>query len=167
MIEKMEEFRTVTGYENYEVSNFGNIRNKKKGKNVNGWVNNKGYRHIRIAGIGVVKVLKFHRICAIEFIENPNNYPCVNHKDGNKLNNHVSNLEWCSVGQNNIHALSTGLRINPPGELNHRSKLTNSDIFKIREMLINGHTGTYIAFLFSVKKSAISHIKNGRNWKHI
>ena len=50
-----------------------------------------------------------HRLIAITFIPNPNNLSCVNHKDGNKQNNHVSNLEWCTVEYNNKHALKTGL----------------------------------------------------------
>lgn len=51
-----------------------------------------------------------HRLVAETFIPNPNKLPQVNHKDGNKLNNHISNLEWCDSTHNNRHALATGLR---------------------------------------------------------
>lgn len=51
-----------------------------------------------------------HRLVAERYIPNPNNLPCINHKDGNKLNNNVDNLEWCSYSENNAHALKNGLR---------------------------------------------------------
>lgn len=56
------------------------------------------------------KQLLLHRLMALHFIPNPYQYTQVNHKDGNKHNNHISNLEWCSPAQNNHHALQTGLR---------------------------------------------------------
>lgn len=66
-----------------------------------------GYRFVKIAG----KNISIHRLVAIAFIPNPENKPCVNHKDFNKLNNSVDNLEWVSYSENNIHAIPVRSKI--------------------------------------------------------
>ena len=70
-----------------------------------------GYVHyyIRDLSAGKRKDFKAHRLVAEYFIDNPNDYPIVNHIDGNKANNHIENLEWCTYSQNNIHAYKNGL----------------------------------------------------------
>ena len=70
-----------------------------------------GYIHyyIRDLSTGKRKDFKGHRLVAEYFIDNPNNYPIVNHIDGNKTNNHIENLEWSTYSQNNIHAYKNGL----------------------------------------------------------
>ena len=61
-----------------------------------------------------LKTYRIHRLVAENFIENPNNYKVINHKDGNKTNNNVENLEWCTISHNTQHAINTGLLINKP-----------------------------------------------------
>ena len=70
-----------------------------------------GYVHyyIRDLSAGKRKDFKAHRLVAEYFIDNPNDYPIVNHIDGNKANKHIENLEWCTYSQNNIHAYKNGL----------------------------------------------------------
>ena len=70
-----------------------------------------GYVHyyIRDLSAGKRKDFKAHRLVAEYFIDNPNDYPIVNHIDGNKANNNIENLEWCTYSQNNIHAYKNGL----------------------------------------------------------
>lgn len=91
----------------------------------------------------------------------------VNHKDGNKLNNDHTNLEWLSNSDNMKHAHSTGL-IQQNGEDNHSSKLTEDDVLKICSMLDEGKYSQYqIAETFNVDPSTISYINTGRRWNHI
>ena len=76
-----------------------------------GWgYRNGGYREAYVYIGGKKRRMKVHRLVAMAFIPNPLNLPVVNHLDGNKMNNHRDNLEWCTQGRNNIHAIETGLR---------------------------------------------------------
>ena len=70
-----------------------------------------GYVHYYIRDLSTEKRKDFkgHRLVAEYFIDNPNDYPIVNHIDGDKANNHIENLEWCTYSQNNIHAYKNGL----------------------------------------------------------
>lgn len=90
--------------EKYEVSESGVVRNKS-GRVLKQWVSDQGYAKVCIGG----KSVSVHRLVAIGFLENPNMYPEINHKDGVKNNNSVSNLEWCSRSQNMKHAYAIGL----------------------------------------------------------
>lgn len=84
----------------YQISNFGNVRNIKNiNYNLKLEVSNCGYLRINIQR----KHYSIHRLVAEAFIPNPNNLPQVNHIDGNKQNNHVDNLEWCTNSENQIH----------------------------------------------------------------
>jgi serine/threonine protein phosphatase 1 len=96
------------------------------------------------------KTSSVHRIVAEAFLPNPDNLPCVNHKDGNKYNNCVDNLEWCTYTHNNIHALKTGLRVIPSGTKNKMSKLSYEEVVEIKKSLILGDS-EYGARPLSVK----------------
>jgi hypothetical protein len=98
----MEEWRTINEYPNYDVSNFSNIRNNKSGKILKQLVKC-GYYHISLVNEFNKKTFTVHRLIALAFIENPENKSDVNHKDKNKLNNNISNLEWMTRKENNIH----------------------------------------------------------------
>lgn len=94
-------WKDIQGYEGlYEVSNYGNVRSlnynhTNKIKYLKPLKDGSGYYFVRLCKNGIVQNFKVHRLVANAFIENPNNYPQINHKDENKLNNKVSNLEWC------------------------------------------------------------------------
>ena len=110
-----------------------------------------------------------HRIVAETFIDNFNNYKCVNHINGIKSDNNVSNLEWVSHSINNSHAYKTGLKSNS-GEKQSHHKLTDKQIIEIRRIF---EKETYygqikeIAKNYGVTASAIRHIKERITWSHI
>ena len=93
----------------YLISNYGNIKNKKTNKPIKTYLRDGYYRVVLFnPHDGKRQEIKnVHRLVAESFLENINNYPCVNHKDENKLNNYYENLEWCSVRYNctynNVH----------------------------------------------------------------
>lgn len=121
-----EEWKDVIGYEGfYEISNFGNVKSLYTNKILKSdSVDKFGYVRFSATKNKIQKIKRVHRLVAEMFIPNPNNLPQVNHKDGNKLNNHVNNLEWCSDSENKKHAYKTGLM--KPG--NQYTKRTKQDL---------------------------------------
>jgi hypothetical protein len=92
----------------YEISSLGKIRNLK-GKVLKTYIQNSGYEQIKLNYQGLHIHKSIHRLVAEAFIANPLNKIYVNHIDGNKLNNTVNNLEWCTNSENILHARKTGL----------------------------------------------------------
>lgn len=98
----MEEWRAVPGYEGlYEVSNKGNVRNVRRNKLLRLQKTNNGYIRVVLSKNRIKTGFQVHRLVALTFIPNPDNLPCVNHKDEDKINNSVNNLEWCTAKYNN------------------------------------------------------------------
>lgn len=93
----------------YKVSDTGLVKKAKTGKIMTPKPNYKGYQRITFNINGKRYIFRVHRLVAMAFIPNPNNLPQVNHKDGNKENNNVSNLEWVTNQQNYEHALKNNL----------------------------------------------------------
>ena len=104
---EVETFVKIEGFEKYEVSNLGKIRNIKSGRILKPQLDKDGYLTHNLYGYDKQKYLLLHRIIATAFIDNPEGKPCVNHIDENKLNNDLRNLEWCTVRENNIHGTRT------------------------------------------------------------
>lgn len=99
----------IEGFENYSVSDDGEIRNDKSGKIKAQRLNRYGYPITSIYKDGKAYTHRVHRLVANAFIDNPDDKPQVNHKDGNKCNNHLDNLEWSTASENLLHAYETGL----------------------------------------------------------
>lgn len=101
-----EIWRDIPDYPNYQVSNLGNVRNVKFGRIIKPSMTNKGYLRVCLWGNGESKNYRVHRLVAQAFIPNPNNYPEINHKDKNRQNNYVNNLEWCTSQYNIDYSLA-------------------------------------------------------------
>lgn len=91
--------------DNYIISDEGIIKNIATDHIINPWLNDNGYCYMTLNLVGTRKSYRVHRLVAEKFIPNPNNLPQVNHKDGNKQNNRVDNLEWCDGSYNVQHAI--------------------------------------------------------------
>lgn len=113
-----EEWRDIKDYEGlYKISNLGNVFGVKRNKILKP-IEHKRYLNIILSKEGKRKSFRVHRLVAIHFIPNPKNHESVNHKDENKRNNSVLNLEWCTITENNIY----GTRLSRVKESLHRRK---------------------------------------------
>ena len=142
MIKIKEIWKDIPEYEGlYQASSLGNIRsidriiydkNLKRSRNFKGKIlkqniRNDGYLFVNLSKNGINKVVKIHRIIAKTFIKNNNNYKCINHINGNKQDNNINNLEWCTYSHNIKEAYRLGLKksISIKGEKNKCSKIVN------------------------------------------
>lgn len=180
----MEIWKDIRGMEGfYQVSNLGRIKAleriiqrknrgllKIKEHFVKGSKDTKGYLQLD-ANINGKRVIKFiHRLVAEAFIENPFNYPQVNHKDGNKENNNVANLEWVTVEENIHHAWANQLNKPLQGEKHGNHKLTDEQVIYIKKhykKLDKEYGAKALAVKFGVTKTPILLIAKGKAWKHI
>lgn len=153
-------------YDNYTIYENGDIYNKH-GKKMSVVDNGKGYLalglQIEPKGKRVYKSL--HRLLAETFIPNPNNYSDVNHIDGNRQNNLLSNLEWCTHGENIGHSYKLNNR-SALGENNAKCKTTETVVHKICQLLQDGLKPAYIRDL-GYDYNLIRAIKQRKNWNHI
>ena len=100
---KMKDVVPIIGFEKYGIDTCGNIWSYDMNKQMKTYINEYGYMKVYFRVNGKYKGTRIHRLVAIQFIKNPDNLGFINHKDGNKLNNHVSNLEWCTNAYNSRH----------------------------------------------------------------
>ena len=103
--------KNIEGHEGYLVDTDGAVWSTRLGyaKKLKLRKNKLGYMDIQFSKNSHKQRHSVHRLIALTFIDNPNNYPCVNHIDGDKQNNKVENLEWCTHRHNNLHAVALGL----------------------------------------------------------
>lgn len=146
----------------YSVSSDGHIKNKKRERILREYIGSDGYLRTQLHG----KTVTVHRVVAKEFIPNPKGLPYVNHKDGNKANNSITNLEWVTASENLKHAYRMNLK-SEKGEKNGRHKLTESDVefiranYKMRDPEFGANA---LARKFGVARQTIGAVANGKNW---
>lgn len=183
------EWRNIIGFDNYQVSESGDVKSidhfseyecngkmikrLQKGKTLAKGIHGTGYIVYVLMSNENKKTLRAHRIVAKAFIKNENSLKnVVNHKDGNKHNNHYSNLEWVTMQENNIHAYETNLKQGKNIALSVLSK-TNLTIEDIR--FIRSNYKAYdpkfgakpMAEKFKTTKSTISEIANYKRYSSI
>jgi hypothetical protein len=147
------EFRPIQGFSNYQINIDGIIRNAISGKILSQKPDSAGYPRVFITSdLGKRRGMLVHRLMAIEYISNPDNKPCVNHIDGTKSNNDLSNLEWCTHKENTRHA-----RVDLEKEFGGvKKELRNEMIIYLRQRF----TREDVADVFGITPSRISEIVN-------
>ena len=175
-MENIERWKTLVYhneiYEKFEISDQGKMRNAKTKRIYKTWINHKGYEQVCVS-LGSKNKKKGFRIniaVACTFIPNPDNKPEVNHKDGNKLNNNVSNLEWATSSENMRHAFDNGLVTPRCGTSNGQSKLSEDDVRFIRENYIprdHDYGSRGLGRMFGVGHQQILNIVNRKSYTNI
>lgn len=108
MDELTETFVPVRDHPLYEISNKGNVMNVRKRQIMKPWMHTEGYWCVDLVVSKTNRTrFRLHRLIAIHFIPNPDNLPYVDHIDGNRLNNSIENLRWCTMSQNNMNKGAT------------------------------------------------------------
>lgn len=153
-------WKIIKNHPTYEVSELGEIRNRKTKHVIKPRLSDRGYLKIQLNR----KTYRVHRLVAQSFIDNPLNLPEVNHKDGDKTNNTVSNLEWVSKKENIQHSFRMGL--NNRWEKHFRSRLTKEQADEIRRIYLEGKTTQkQLATVYNVHPSTISRVINNFTYK--
>jgi len=170
---RLEVWKTIEGFENYEISNLGNVRVKgtdEVKKQSGGPGTNTRYFYVTLYKNNVGKKIQVHRLVAKHFIPNPNNYPYVLHADDDRTNNTEFNLKWGTQLHNHIDCVRNGNYKLPPymrGVDQPLSKLNPKKVRKIRKLRKRGVTQEKLASMFEVSRGTIRSILNGVSWRHV
>tara|TARA_R110000851_G_scaffold212865_1_gene365601 strand:- start:311 stop:1024 length:714 start_codon:yes stop_codon:yes gene_type:complete len=163
-------FKVVPDYEFAMVNIEGVIKSAHTGNILSNYIDKDGYvrcsvwcpQEKRAKGIFI------HRAKAKVYIPNPENKPCINHKDLNRQNNELDNLEWCTVVENNLHGLLYGdIVVGLSGEDNPNSTLSETEVHSVCSLLEVGISQVEIEGITGVKKSSIFDIKAKVKWLDI
>lgn len=171
-------WKDIKGFEGYyQISDQGQVKSLERQitdsvghiyivreRIIKPWKAGRGYFAVTLSKNGKTKASYVHLLVAMAFISNPNNFPTINHINGNKLDNSVGNLEWVSYSYNNQHAYDIGLH--KKGEEQYRAKLTEENVREIKRL---GKYATYqqIGDKYHVSQATIRDVLIGKTWKNI
>ena len=153
-------FVQIPDYPKYSVNKHGVVINNTTNRILKLSNNKKGYLAVKLQSDGKKKSFLVHRLVATVFIPNPDNLPQINHKNGIKRDNRVSNLEWCSQSENMQHAQNYGLA----GFVRNEKKLKDDEIPRIRKLAQLGVSIKIISEVYEVSYQNIHLILNNQIW---
>lgn len=176
----LEVWKFVSGMEDsYQVSSMGSVRSidrictgpsgrqrRRKGALMKQTLS-KGYMVVSLFSSSGKVVRRVHRLVAESFLGAPEDGAVTNHKDGNKLNNQIQNLEWTTVQGNTVHSYETGLQLGRKGVTHHNVRLSENDVISIVKKLSRGASQIALAEEFAVSLGQISLINLGKRWEHL
>lgn len=152
------------GFDRYAVTVDGKVYTLNDNKFMK-LANDNGYIRVNLAKDGKKYRNAVHRLVALAFIPNPENKRTVNHIDGNKQNNHVSNLEWATHKEQTAHAIATGLKIIP--EFTENRQVSDEDVHSICKYLIEGFRPIEVARLLDLPRHTIKNVRSGTQYKDV
>lgn len=158
--------KPIPGYEAvYDVSENGVVwRLWKSGdRPLKNSVSARGYERVQLSTRNRTADYFVHRLVAAAFLGPRPHDMCVNHKDGNKRNNHWTNLEYVTTKDNELHAVTNGLKA--CGERHGRSRFTRDQVVLIRQRAIAGESKYELAMEFDTSWNQINNIVSGRTWR--
>lgn len=157
----------IKEFPNYFINELGQVVNKQGKVKATFRQIRDGYEMVFLWKNNKAHNKYIHRLVAEHLIPNPENKPCVNHIDGNKMNNLITNLEWVTYSENSIHALKLGLKVPDQAEDVHNSLYTNEQIHEICKALQSGMRVRDVAEKFQVPRYLVKSISIGVTWKTI
>lgn len=161
-------WKTIQNEANYEISDEGQVRNKETFKIKSIRYSNKGYPRVTLYPSG--KTYSVHRLVAENFIPREIGKDCVNHIDGNKKNNLLSNLEWCTPRENTRHAIDVIKTMEVAdwsGIKNPEHKLDYGLVYSIKFGLLGKLNNYRLEKMLGVQEETIRRIKVNELWKHV
>ena len=185
-MKEMENWVDIVGFEGlYQVSDLGRVRSLDRGMYVRQdryknprWTNRKGlvlkqspdgkgYLMVALCKNGISKIKTVHRLVARHFVSRVGYAPVVNHLNSNNKDNRASNLEWCTIKENNQHTINSGRARVPRGSEHYASKISEDEAALIKKMLAAGSGATATARKLSLPYGAVRGIQKGSTWKYI
>ena len=160
----MKCLENIYGLKGYAITDKGELWSEKSNRFLKKCTTNSGYYFVTLTKDGWSKPYLIHRLVASAYL-GVDLDEVVNHKDGNKLNNSVSNLEWCTYKENTKHAYDTGLRNREV--VNSYRSIDNDTCHKICAMLEEGARNKDICSALNLKPTAVSNIKAGKDYRDI